>query len=55
MKKGCKLLPKISGLKEYEKGGRTYNRGNTPGEKPTKKKRTKSDKPRVITIPSYIR
>lgn len=55
MKKGCKLLPKISGLKEYEKGGRTPNTNNRPGEKTTKKKRTKSDKPRDISIPSFIR
>jgi hypothetical protein len=32
MKKGCKLLPKISGLKEYSPGGTTSNESVRPGE-----------------------
>ena len=44
MKKGCKLLPKISGLKEYLEGGNTtYNR---PRENPKKRKRQKKSTPK---------
>ena len=38
MKKGCKLLPKISGLKEYRTGGGTIGSDGKPG-RTTKRKR----------------
>ena len=38
MKKGCKLLPKISGLKEYSTGGGTVGSDGKPG-RATKRKR----------------
>ena len=43
MKKGCKLLPKISGLKEYEAGGNTSNLDGTPGA-PKRKRQPRPNK-----------
>ncbi len=47
MKKGCKLLPKISGLKEYEAGGNTSNLDGTPGA-PKRKRQPRQPRPNKL-------
>ena len=48
-KKGCKLLPKISGLKEYSIGGKTSNLNGGFGKTRKKRKRQKAKERKTRT------